>query len=107
MSDLLEDREKVLENKYARDEEWRFRADLRAIRLLGFWVANQFGYRNVTAVKYADKISEIYLQERGLPNVINFIEGNFMAKGLVISEEHLKNIFRFYQERIRKMAVLF
>ena len=104
MSDLFEDREKALENKYAREEDLRFEIDSSAIRLFGLWAANQLGYKNASAIEYANKIYDIYVREQGLPNAIRFIKDCFTAKGLLISEERLRSLFNLYEERARRIV---
>ena len=39
----FDDRERAFENKYAHDEEMRFRAEARRDRLLGLWAAGLMG----------------------------------------------------------------
>jgi hypothetical protein len=50
------DREKAHENKFALDEEVKFRVNSRRRKLLGLWVGEQIGLSDEESLKYALEI---------------------------------------------------
>lgn len=52
MADALSDREKGFETKYKLDEENRFKVDARRKKLLGEWLAFQFGLTGDSVAAY-------------------------------------------------------
>lgn len=105
MSDSLDNREKALEKKYVTEEELRFKLDCRAVRLLSLWAAQQFGYKTSAAIKYANKVLNVYVEGKGLPDVIAFIKEGFISKGLITNSKSLEKLFEIYQLRIRNRVV--
>ena len=55
------DRERAFEEKFAHDEEMRFRAEVRRNKLLGLWAAELMGKRGDEAEAYARELVKIEL----------------------------------------------
>ena len=49
----MDDREKAFENKFAHDEELKFRAMARRNKMLGLWAAEKLGKTGEAAEAYA------------------------------------------------------
>ena len=58
----MSDREKAFENKFAHDQELRFKAEARRNKLLGLWAAEKLGKAGAEA--------EAYAKENGLDYVV-------------------------------------
>ncbi|MDF2232914.1 DUF1476 domain-containing protein [Albimonas sp. CAU 1670] len=78
----FDDREKAFENKYAHDEEMRFRAQARRDRLLGLWAAGLMGLEGDAAADYARSIVVEDLKEAGDDDVYRKVKADMEAKNL-------------------------
>lgn len=76
----LNDREKALENKYAKDQETLFRIESRASRLLGLWAAQEMGITGEEADVYAGTVVVSNLKEAGVGDVITKVSADLVAK---------------------------
>lgn len=65
----FDDRENAFENKFAHDEELRFRAEARRNKLLGLWAAGLLGKSAEDAAAYAKEIVAHDFEEAGEEDV--------------------------------------
>lgn len=84
----LNDREKAFENKFAHDQELRFKAEARRNKLLGLWVAGLIGKEDAEA--YAKEVVVADLAEAGDEDVFRKVRADLDAAGLSISDEELR-----------------
>jgi hypothetical protein len=96
------DRERSLENKYVQDEEYRFRVNAKAIRLLGLWAAGQLGMAEDSAAVYADTIVDADFESGGIKDVMAKLAKDFADKSLGITDHHLENQFKVHLAEARK-----
>ncbi|MFM2356336.1 MAG: hypothetical protein RLZZ528_2072 [Pseudomonadota bacterium] len=61
----FDDRESAFENKYAHDEEMKFRAEARRNKLLGLWAAGLLGKTGDEAATYAKSVVASDFEEAG------------------------------------------
>jgi hypothetical protein len=61
----FDDRESAFENKYAHDEEMKFRAEARRNKLLGLWAAGLLGKTGDEASAYASSVVASDFEEAG------------------------------------------
>jgi hypothetical protein len=66
----FDDRESAFENKFAHDEEMKFRAEARCNRLLGLWAAELLGKSGEEADEYAKDVIRADFEEAGHDDVI-------------------------------------
>ena len=66
----FDDRESAFENKYAHDEEMKFRAANRANKLLGLWAAELLGKTGEDANAYAIEVVKADFEEAGHEDVV-------------------------------------
>ncbi|MEQ9258535.1 MAG: DUF1476 domain-containing protein [Roseovarius sp.] len=66
----FDDRENAFENKYAHDEEMRFRAEMRRNKLLGLWAAELLGKTGDDANAYALEVVKSDFEEAGHEDVV-------------------------------------
>ena len=76
----MSDREKAFENKYAHDEEKKFRILARRNKLMGLWAAGLLGKSDADA--YAKEVVAADFEEAGDEDVIRKVAGDFKAAGL-------------------------
>ena len=76
----FDDREKAFENKFAHDEEMKFKAEARANKLLGLWAADLNGVSGVEAENYAKEVIVADFEEAGDEDVIRKVAGDLEGK---------------------------
>ena len=82
-------REEGFENKFAHDEELKFKAEARRNKLLGLWVAHQLGLSDDAAVDYARTVVAADFEAAG-HGVLRKVTRDLEAKGLAITEPQLR-----------------
>ena len=66
----FDDRENAFENKYAHDEEMKFKASARAHKLTGLWAAGGLGKSGDAAEAYAIEVVKSDFEEPGHDDVV-------------------------------------
>lgn len=84
----MSDREKAFENKYAHDQEKKFRVIARRNKLTGLWAAGLLGKSDADA--YAKEVVAADFEEAGDEDVIRKIAGDFKAAGLAAGEAEIR-----------------
>lgn len=77
----FEKRQNAFENKFALDEELKFKATARRNRRLGDWVAALLGLSGDEAVAYAKSVVAADFEEAGDGDVIRKVRADLDAKG--------------------------
>ena len=90
MSGGFKDRGKAFENKWAHDEELRFKVTARRNKLLGLWAAGEMGLSGDTASSYAKDVVVADMAETGDEDVIRKILADFTAKGVTRSDHSIR-----------------
>ena len=72
----FDDRESAYENKFAHDEELRFKAEARCNKLLGLWAAELLGKSGDAAAEYAKSVIIADFEEAGHDDVIRKVAGD-------------------------------
>lgn len=83
----MSDREKAFENKFAHDEEMKFKAVARRNKLLGLWAAGQIGKADADA--YAKEVVAADFLEAGDDDVVRKVKADFDAASVKITEEQI------------------
>ncbi|TCS60208.1 DUF1476 domain-containing protein [Primorskyibacter sedentarius] len=72
----FDDRESAFENKFAHDEEMKFRAEARCNKLLGLWAAELLGKTGADADAYAREVIKADFEEAGHEDVVRKVAGD-------------------------------
>ena len=72
----FDDRESAFENKFAHDEEMKFRAQARCNKLLGLWAAELLGKTGEEAETYAKQVVLADFEEAGHEDVVRKVAGD-------------------------------
>jgi hypothetical protein len=72
----FDDRENAFENKYAHDEEMKFKAEARRNKLLGLWAAELLGKTGEDADTYAKEVVLSDFEEAGHEDVVRKVAGD-------------------------------
>jgi hypothetical protein len=83
-------REEGFEQKFAHDEEMRFRAQARRNKLAGLWAAEKLGLAGVAAESYAEGVVAAELEAPGSDAVFRKLRGDFDAKGVAQSDHQIR-----------------
>ena|SRR5680860_316107 len=76
----FKDRENAFENKYAHDEEMRFKAEARCNKLLGQWAAELMGKTGDDVNAYVREVIKADFEEAGFEDVIRKVAGDLGDK---------------------------
>ncbi len=91
MTNGFDDRKKAEEERFAHDEELRFKAAARRNYKLGLWVAELLGLSGAEAEEYAKSVIMADLEEPGDDDVVRKVMADLKAKGVDISEHRIRN----------------
>lgn len=83
----FDDRESAFENKFAHDEEMKFKAEARCNKLLGLWAAELMGKSGADADAYAVEVVKSDFEEAGFEDVIRKVVGDL---GDLASEDTIR-----------------
>ncbi|NRG18064.1 DUF1476 domain-containing protein [Rhizobiales bacterium] len=92
-------REEAFENKFAHDEELRFKAIARRNKLLGLWAAEKLGYEGDKVEEYAKSVVRADFEEPGDEDVFRKVRADFDEAGVEQSDHQIR---RTMQELLQK-----
>jgi hypothetical protein len=84
----MSDREKAFENRFAHDEELKFKALSRRNRLAGLWAADLLGEPDRDA--YAREVVAADFEEAGHEDVFRKLRRDFDAAGIGVSDQQIR-----------------
>ena len=84
----IDDRKRALENKFAHDQDLKFKAESRRNRLLAEWLAPKLGREDHEA--YAKEIIEADLKQAGDGDVFAKALADIGAAGASVTEDELR-----------------
>lgn len=83
-------RKKGFEEKFAHDEELKFKATARRNKLLGLWAAELMGKTGDEAEAYAKEVVKADFEEPGHEDVFRKVRDDLAAAGVEISEKEIR-----------------
>jgi hypothetical protein len=86
----FDQRKDAYENKFAHDEELRFKATARRNKLLGLWAAEKLGKSGAEAEAYAKSVVLADFEEAGDDDVLRKVKADFAAAGVTIADEDIR-----------------
>src|SRR5690606_34943543 len=86
----MKDRKDAFENKFAHDEELKFKAMARRNKLLGLWAAEKMGKSGEEAEAYAKEVVAADFEEVGDDDVFRKIRKDFDANGVDESDHQIR-----------------
>ncbi len=86
----MKDRENAFENKFAHDEQLKFKAMARRNKLLGLWAAEKLGKTGDDALAYAKEVIVADFEEAGDNDVFRKVRGDFDAAGVDQSDHQIR-----------------
>ena len=85
----MDDREKAFENKFALDQEMKFKAEARRNKLLGLWAAELLGRKDADA--YARDVVAADFMEAGDEDVFRKIRSDLDEGGIAVSDIDIRS----------------
>ena len=82
-------REEGFEQKFAQDEELKFKADARRNKLLGLWAAEKLGLSGDAATAYAKQV--VAADFDGADGAARKVTSDLAAKGVAVPETELRS----------------
>ncbi|WP_272006322.1 DUF1476 domain-containing protein [Roseovarius sp. ZX-A-9] len=76
----FDERKDAFENKYAHDEEMKFKAEARRNKLLGLWAADLMGKTGDDALAYAKEVIKADFEEAGSEDVVRKVAADLGDK---------------------------
>jgi hypothetical protein len=86
----LNDRKDAFENKFAHDEQLKFKATARRNKLLGLWAAELMGKSGDAAADYAKEVVASDFEEAGDHDVFRKVRGDLDAAKVEQSDHQLR-----------------
>lgn len=86
----LSDREKAFENKFALDQELKFKALARRNRLVGLWAAGLLGKADADADAYAKEVVVADFEEAGDEDVFRKLRSDLDAASVSVSDQDIR-----------------
>jgi hypothetical protein len=86
----MDERSDAFENKFAHDEELRFKAEARRNKMLGLWAAGLLGKDGEDAEAYAKEVILADFEEAGDQDVFRKVRADFDAAGVEQSDHQLR-----------------
>lgn len=86
----MDDRKNAFENKFAHDEELKFKAVARRNKLLGLWAAEKLGRTGDEAEAYAKEVVKADFEEAGDEDVFRKVRADFDAAGVEQSDHQIR-----------------
>ncbi len=86
----IKDRKDAFENKFAHDEELKFKAEARRNKKLGMWAAEMMGKTGADAEAYAKEVIMADFEEAGDEDVFRKIRADFDAAGVEQSDHQIR-----------------
>ena len=86
----LNDRKDAFENKFAHDEQLKFKATARRNKLLGLWAAELMGKSGDAAAEYAKEVVMSDFEEAGDDDVFRKVRGDLDAAKIEQSDHQIR-----------------
>jgi hypothetical protein len=86
----LNDRKDAFENKFAHDEQLKFKATARRNKLLGLWAAELMGKSGDAAAEYAKEVVASDFEEAGDHDVFRKVRADLDAAKVEQSDHQLR-----------------
>lgn len=86
----LDERERAFEEKFAHDQEIRFRVHARRNRLLGLWAAKKFHLTPAEADAYANALAQADAHFHD-EVIVRQVLSDFIARGVHVTEDEIRN----------------
>lgn len=88
----FDQRKDAFENKFAHDEELRFKATARRNKLLGLWAAEKLGKSGAEADAYAKSVVVADFEEAGDEDVVRKVRADLGAGNVSVTDAEIRRV---------------
>ena len=88
----FDQRKDAFENKFAHDEELRFKATARRNRKLGIWAAGLLGKSGDDAAAYVSEVVAADFEEAGDEDVLRKVKNDFALAEVTLAETEIRRV---------------
>ena len=88
----FDQRKDAFENKFAHDEELRFKATARRNKLLGLWAAEKLGKSGTDAEAYAKSVVVADFEEAGDEDVVRKVKNDFALASVTVADTEIRTV---------------
>jgi hypothetical protein len=88
----FDQRKDAYENKFAHDEELRFKATARRNKLLGLWAAEKLGKSGADAEAYAKSVVVADFEEAGDEDVVRKVKNDFALASIAVTDTEIRTV---------------
>ena len=88
----FDQRKDAYENKFAHDEELRFKATAWRNKLLGLWAAEKLGKSGADAEAYAKSVVVADFEEAGDEDVVRKVKNDFALAGVSVTDTEIRTV---------------
>jgi hypothetical protein len=88
----FDQRKDAYENKFAHDEELRFKATARRNKLLGLWAAEKLGKSGTDAEAYAKSVVVADFEEAGDDDVVRKVKNDFALGSVSVTDAEIRTV---------------
>lgn len=100
----FDNREKGFENKFAHDQDLKFKAESRRNKLVAEWAAGKLGLSGSEVDDYIKAVRKADLAEKGDDDVVRKIRKDFDDKGVAVSDADIrKQLTTLLAEAVRQI----
>lgn len=100
----FDSREKAFEQKFALDQDLKFKAEARRNNFLAAWAAQKMGLTADEAKEYAKAVRRSDLEEAGDDDVFRKVRADFDAKSISVTDEELRaNMQKFLAQAVTEI----
>lgn len=87
----FDEREKGFENKFAYDDELRFKAEARRNKAVAEWAGAKLGLAGDALAAYVKDVRKADLVEKGDDDVFRKVKADLEAKGIAVNDVELRS----------------
>jgi hypothetical protein len=96
------EREQAFENKYAHDEELKFKIASRRRKLLGLWAGEKFGLPDEAALEYAMEIVKFGTTSKEAGAVVNKIIADAEKNSINLTQDEVREQMEVFEREATK-----
>ncbi len=86
----FDNREKAYENKFAMDQDLKFKAEARRNKMLAEWAGAKLGITGAALEDYIKAVRKADLLEKGDDDVLRKVKQDLADKGIAVDEAELR-----------------
>ena len=87
----FDEREKIFEKKFAKDQELQFKVAARSNKYLGEWISSKLGKTEEEKQNYIQEIIKADMEEAGSEDVFRKVKKDFETNSITIEDSEIRD----------------